>query len=129
MKVAFAMNDENKITENYFGDAKFYEIYEISKSQEKFITRIMNTTKEEEIHADPKKAKGIASLFKGEGVQIVVSKVFGPNIKRIRKKLVCVLINKDTISDSIKTIQNNYNLIIMEWEKGEERSHLNFKFL
>jgi len=129
MKVAFAMNDENKITESHFGDAQFYEIYEISESQEKFITRIMNTTEEEEGHADPKKAKGVMSLFKGEDVRLVVSKVFGPNIKRIRKKVVCVLIKKDTISDNIKIIQNNYNLIVTEWEKGEERRHLNFKFL
>jgi len=129
MKIAFATKEENKFTETHFGDANYYEIYEIFQSQEKFITRIKNTTEEdnEEIHADPKKAKSVMKLFEKEDVKVVVSVVFGPNIKRIKKKFVCILINDKTVLESIKTLQKEYQLITNEWEKGEEREHLNFK--
>ncbi len=129
MKVAFATDDGEKYIDNHFGDAKYYDVYEILESESKFIKRISNTTEEddEEIHADPKKAKGVVSLFKNEDIQTVVSKVFGPNIKRIRKKFVCILMNNQNIQDSIKIVQDNLNAISDEWEKGEDRKHLNLK--
>ena len=129
MKVAFATDDGEKYIDNHFGDAKYYDVYEILESESKFIKRISNTTEDddEEIHADPKKAKGVVSLFKNEDIQTVVSKVFGPNIKRIRKKFVCILMNNQNIQDSIKIVQDNLNTISDEWEKGEDRKHLNLK--
>lgn len=129
MKVAFATDDGEKYIDNHFGDAKYYDVYEILESESKFIKRISNTTEEddEEIHADPKKAKGVVSLFKNEDIQTVVSKVFGPNIKRIRKKFVCILMNNQNIQESIKIVQDNLNAISDEWEKGEDRKHLNLK--
>jgi len=129
MKVAFATDDGEKYIDNHFGDAKYYDVYEIFESESKFIKRINNTTEDddEEIHADPKKAKGVVSLFKNEDIQTVVSKVFGPNIKRIRKKFVCILMNNQNIQDSIKIVQDNLNTISDEWEKGEDRKHLNLK--
>jgi predicted Fe-Mo cluster-binding NifX family protein len=129
IKVAFATDDGKIFMDRHFGDAEYYYVYEISEKDSKFIKRISNTTEEEDenIHADPEKAKGIAGLFKGENIQVVVSKVFGPNIKRIKKKFVCVLMNDNSISESINRIQQNLYIINNEWSKGEERSHINFK--
>jgi hypothetical protein len=74
------------------------------------------------------KAKGVTVLLKNENVQVVVSKIYGQNIKRIRKIFVCILMNNKEISDSIKTIQKNIDIIINEWEKGESRSYINLKY-
>lgn len=120
---AFATNDGKVFMNKHFGDADYYDIYKISASSMEFIKRIDNTTEEEddEIHADPKKAKGISGLLKEENVQVVVSKVFGPNIKRIKKNFVCIIMSKEEISESIIFIQQKFDTIVKEWNKGEER--------
>jgi len=129
MKIAFASDNGRTFIERHFGDSDYYYIYKISTSEATFIKKISNTTEEEdeEIHADPKKAKGVTKMLKNENIEVVVSKIFGPNIKRIRKNFVCILMNDEDISDSIKTIQQKYDIIVNEWNKGESRNHLNFK--
>jgi len=131
MKTAFATGDGESFTNRHFGDNDYYDIYDITASESKFIKRINNTTTtiEEKTHADPGKAMGITSLLKKENVQVVVSKVYGPNIKRIRKHFVCILINSNSISNSLNIIMENSKVILDEWEKGEERKHINLKKL
>ncbi len=126
---AFATDDGQAFMDRHFGDAKSFNIYEINSNQANFLKTISNTIEEEdeEVHADPNKAKGIAGLLKKEKVQVVVSKVFGPNIKRIKKKFVCIITQEKQIGDSIKTIQQNMDIIIQEWEKGEIRNFINAK--
>ena len=127
LKVAFATDDGKIFMDRHFGDAEYYHIYDIDKNNSELINIIKNTTEEEEdIHADPKKAGSVAKLLKQENVQIVVSKIFGPNIKRIKKKFVCILIKQNSIENGVSIIKNNFPIIINEWEKGEERKHLSF---
>jgi len=129
LKVAFATDNGKNFIERHFGDAKYYDVYEISDTNTKFIKRIKNTIEEDvqDLHADPEKAKGIAGLFKDEYIQVLVSKVFGPNIQRIKLKFVCVLINDNTIEESIINIQKRLKIIQNEWQRGEMREYLNFK--
>ncbi len=123
--IAFATDDGETFVSRHFGDAKFYDIYEIEEGNSIFIKRISNSIdEEEEVHADPKKAKGISGLLLKEDVSIVVSRVFGPNIKRIRKKFVCIIVKENKIKDVINKIHANINTIHDEWKKGEERKHL-----
>ncbi len=124
LKIAFATDDKNSFTNRHFGDAKHYYIYEIDNNSANFIKKIDNTVEEEEMHADPKKAKGITNLLSEENVNVVVSKVFGPNIKRIKKKFVCIVVKEEKLEQSINNIYNNIEIIINEWKKGTERSHL-----
>ena len=125
LKVAFATDDGKTFMGRHFGDAEYYYIYEIDNENAKFINKIDNTTEEEEdVHADPKKAGSITKLLKQEKVQVVVSKVFGPNIKRIKKTFVCILIKEQSIENSIGIINNNLPKIIEEWEIGENRNFL-----
>ena len=131
INVAFATDNGKTFMDRHFGDAEYYDVYEISETDSEFIKRIINITEEdnESVHADPEKAKGVAGLFKNENIKVVVSRVFGANIKRIKKKFVCVLMNDNSISESIKNIQQNIYIINNEWSKGEERSHINLKKL
>lgn len=124
LKVAFATDDGKTFMGRHFGDAEHYYIYEIDDENANFIKKIDNTTEEEDMHADPKKAKGISNLLLDEDVSVVVSKVFGPNIKRIKKKFVCVVVKDEEINESINKICLNVGKIYKEWEKGKDRKHL-----
>ncbi len=128
INVAFATDDGKTFMSRHFGDADFYDIYEIDENNADYLKRINNTTEEEEdVHADPQKAKGIAGLLKNEDVRVVVSKVFGPNIKRIKKKFVCIVMDDDTLDESIGRLCKNIRIVVDEWEKGAERKHLVFR--
>lgn len=124
LKVAFATDNGKTFMGRHFGDADYYHIYEIDENNSELINIIKNTTEEEDIHADPKKAGSIAKLLKQENVQIVVSKIFGPNIKRIKKKFVCILMKQNSIENGIDVIKTNFLTIAGEWEIGENRKHL-----
>ena len=125
LRVAFATDDGKTFIGKHFGDARFYDIYEINGNNAKFIKRISNTVDEEEnVHADPKKAKGISTLLLDEKVTVVVSKIFGPNIKRIKKNFVCIVVRDVEIAIGLKKICDNIEKIYIEWEKGNERKHL-----
>ena len=129
MKIAFASDNGKSFIDRHFGDSEHYYIYELSSSGLKFVKKIENTTEEddEEIHADPVKAKGVTEMLKSEDIKVVIAKVFGPNIKRIRKKFVCILMNDTAISESIKKVQQKSDLILSEWNKGEDRNHINLR--
>ncbi|MGC9375104.1 MAG: NifB/NifX family molybdenum-iron cluster-binding protein [Bacteroidales bacterium] len=125
LRVAFATDDGKVFMKRHFGDAMFYDIYEISERESFFIKRLENTTSEEETqHADVQKAKGISSLLKKDGIHIVVSQVFGPNIKRIKKKFVPLIVKEPVIEQAINAIQQNISVILKEWERGTERKHV-----
>lgn len=125
--VAFATDNGNNFIDRHFGDANHYDIYEIDENNVDLIKRINNSTEEETEHADPKKAKGIVNLLLKENVQVVVSKIFGPNIKRIKKRFVCVVMNDESIADSMNRICENIPIVMAEWEKGNARKHLIFR--
>lgn len=131
MKIAFASDNGNSFIDRHFGDSDYYYIYELSSSGLEFIKKIENSTAEdnEEIHADPVKAKGVTEMLKAEDIRVVIAKVFGPNIKRIKKKFVCVLMNDENISDSIKKVHQKFDFILNEWDKGEDRNHINLKIV
>lgn len=125
MKIAMATDNRENFIDRHFGDANMYKIYELRLDKVKYIKTIENTVDEEEkIHADPKKAKGIANLLKEEGVQLVASRAFGPNIKRIRKKFVCIVIGEYNLKKGLDLIQKNFDTIVSEWNKGKDRKHL-----
>lgn len=115
--VACATDDGEQFIDRHFGDANFYDIYTIDENETLFLKRIDNSTEEEEGHADPKKAKGISSLLMQEGVTIAVSRIFGPNIKRISKKFLCILVSSGNISHACNYIQNNDQSIADEFKK------------
>ena len=126
LKVAFATDNGKTFMGRHFGDAEHYHIYEIDNENAEFIKEIDNTTEEEDMHADPKKAKGISELLLEEDVSVVVSKIFGPNIKRIKKKFVCIVVKDEELDVGIRKVCESIGKIYEEWEKGEERKHLSF---
>ncbi len=122
--IAFATDNKKTLTKEHFGEAKEYLIYELSKTDSKQIDTIVNVSPEEKMHGDPNKAKGVASILKPLGVKVLVNKAFGKNITRQQQKFVVILSNTELIYEAIKNIQNNFDDIILEWNKGETRNYL-----
>jgi len=54
---AFANDNGKNFTDKHFGDAEFYDIYEISASDSKFIKKIKNSSIEGSVHMDEKKLR------------------------------------------------------------------------
>ncbi len=122
--VAFATDNKQNFTKAHFGEAKEYLIYEISKTESKLIATVTNKSPVEKMHGDPNKAKGVASILKPYGVKVLISTAFGRNITRQQQKFVVILSNTQIIDEAINNIQNNFDSIIDEWNKGEERNYL-----
>ncbi len=124
---AFATDDGESFIDRHFGDADYYDIYEISADEAKLLKRIDNSTEEdddEDGHGDPVKAQGIVGILKKEGVSMSVSRVFGPNLKRVKKKFLCIIVKEGSIEESIKKLQDTFPALLEEWSKGEERNFL-----
>ncbi len=127
MIISCATDDGKNFVSRHFGDANYYEIYELIDDEFHYIDRITNTTGEEEMHADPKKAKGIVGLLVEKNVTVGLTKVFGPNIKRVKKHFVPVLISVDSIEDGLKKILKAKEEIQKQIELGENRSHIDLR--
>lgn len=126
--IACATDDGINFIDRHFGDAEYYYIFELKRDNYEFVKRVINTTEEEEGHADPRKARGIIQILKDkEEVQVGVARVFGPNIKRVKKHFVPVLVRAERIEDGLEELINNYDYIQGLWEAGEERKHLVLK--
>ncbi|OQY41282.1 MAG: hypothetical protein B6227_05625 [Fusobacteriia bacterium 4572_74] len=111
MIIACATDDGINFCDRHFGDAEFYYIYQIDKNSINFINKIKNTTEDEIEHADPIKAKGIINILKKQNIDIGFTLVFGPNIKRIVKKLLPIVSNTIVIEDGLYAIQSNYDKV------------------
>ena len=109
-------------------EMRIFSIYmEISEKEVNFLIRIENRTEEdldELEHGNIVKALSVSSLLKEEGVTMVISHIFGPNLKRIKKQFLCVINEEGNIKESIIKLKNNIPLLIEEWSKNEERNFI-----
>ncbi len=110
-----------------FGDARYYDVYDLTPDESGFVLRVTKHTEEEDGHPDPTKAKGIAGLLRKQGVQVALTRIFGPNIKRIKSQVVCVLTAFGEVAKGLELAQGNFKVILAEWEKGEDRSFLDLR--
>jgi predicted Fe-Mo cluster-binding NifX family protein len=89
--IACATNDKKELVNDHFGEATWFMLFKLSKKNISEIKSIKNKTaseseEEEHSHGAAKKAKAIIEHFKSENVDIFLSRQFGPNIKRIKKR-------------------------------------------
>ena len=125
LTVAVATDDGKTYITRHFGDARGYDLYGITDTSVTFLKRLSNTTEEdagEDVHGDAEKAKGIATILADHGVQITVSRVYGPNLKRIRKRFVCVIDQTGTIEQMLQGLQDMHAELIRQWSDSSERT-------
>jgi len=124
-KLIFALGTDDEKTikqDDHVGMSKIFQIWEFSEGNFNFLETKKNVKyKEDEsrIHGDPKKAKATASVL--DRVDVLVGKMMGPNIKRLNKKFVPVIIREPKIEKTIKIIKENINEIIEEKNKEKRR--------
>lgn len=124
LRIACATDDGENFINRHFGDADYYYIYELDEKKAEFITKIDNNSVEEEKHADPKKAKSVVQILKKEDVQCGVSCAFGPNIKRVKKQIVPIIMENNNIEEGLKSLVSKFSDIEKSWNKGEKREYL-----
>ncbi|MBN1397092.1 MAG: hypothetical protein JXA06_03580 [Bacteroidetes bacterium] len=125
--IAFGTDDGINLKEDHVGKSKHFHVYRFLDNNEEFVEQRNNIEyKEDESikRGDPGKAKSTAFVLKE--LDGVAGKSFGPNLLRLSKKLVCIVVRKTTIYDAIQLIHANIDKIIQEKEKGENRKHLVF---
>ncbi len=123
--VAFSTDDGESFNNGHFGMAKYYYIYNFGGEKQEFVEQRKNVDfkgDESMKHGDPEKAKSTSSVLKG--VDVLVGKRFGPNLPRISKKFVCVVVRRNTIDDAIKLISRNLDKIVQEKNKTNNRKHI-----
>ncbi|BDU50367.1 NifB/NifX family molybdenum-iron cluster-binding protein [Haliovirga abyssi] len=126
--IACATNNGEEFVNDHFGSANYFDIYKMSKESIEKIDRVDNTSEEEKeddgIHGDPNKAKGISGILKKKDVQVVVGYKMGPNIIRMKKKFVPVIVRNINIKNSLEIVKNNFDKIVEELNNGENRKHI-----
>ena len=126
--VAFGTDDGKNLNNDHVGMAKFFYVYEFSNGKEEIVEKRENTRFEGDEtakHGDPEKAKATSSVL--EGVDVLVGRKFGPNLPRLLRKFVCVLVRTNTITSAIEAIHNNMDRIAEERNKEEGRKHIVLK--
>jgi MinD superfamily P-loop ATPase len=117
--IAIGTDDSETIkSDNHIGMSKYFQIWNYFEGNLNFVeTRENAKYKEDEskVHGDPGKAKATASAL--GGVDVLVGKMLGPNITRLKKKFVPVVIHEPAIKEAKEIIKDNINEIVEEKEK------------
>lgn len=121
--VAFGTDDgKNLKRDDHVGMSKYFKVYRFYDGREELIEQRENAKyKEDEtkVHGDPGKAKATASAL--ESVDILIGRMFGPNITRLKDKFVCGVVRENTVEDAIKMVHKNISEIIEEKNKSDRR--------
>jgi len=123
--IAFGTDDGKNLNDDHVGMAKYFYVYRFSDNKGELIEQRENVKfkGDESIgHGDPEKAKATSSVL--QGVDALVGKKFGPNLPRLLKKFVCVVVRTDTLSNAVEAIHNNMSRIVEAKNKGQDRKHI-----
>ena len=126
--IAFGTDDGRNLNNDHVGMAEYFHVYEFSNGKEELVEKRENTRFEGDEtmkHGDPEKAKATSSVL--EGVDILVGRKFGPNLPRLIRKFVCVLVRTNTITSAIEAVRNNMDRIVEEKNEEEDRKHIVLK--
>jgi len=123
--IAFGTDDGGNLNDDHVGMAKYFYVYRFSNDKEELVERRENVKfrGDESIkHGDPEKAMATSSVL--ENVDVVVGRKFGPNLPKLLKKFVCIVVRTDTITNAIEAVHNSMDAIVEQKNKGEDRRHI-----
>ena len=123
LTVAIGTDDKKIIkSDDHVGMSKYFQVWRYFNGELTFKeTRENSKYVEDEtrIHGDPKKAESMTHVLKN--IDVLVGKIMGPNIKRLKNKFVTVVIREPEIEKSLEIIKENINEIVEEKEKTERK--------
>ena len=120
--IAFGTDDGRNLNNDHVGMAKDFYVYKFFDGKEELVEQRPNSrfAGDKSIkHGDPEKAKATAKAL--QGVDVLVGRRFGPNITRLLRKFVCVVVKTDTLESAIKTVHENMDRVNEEMGRGEDR--------
>ncbi|MDY6908031.1 MAG: putative zinc-binding protein [Chloroflexota bacterium] len=123
--VAFGTDDGESLNDDHVGMAKYFYVYRFSDNRGELIEQRENVKfkgDESMIHGDPEKARATSSVL--QGIDVLVGRKFGPNLPRLLKKFVCVVVRTESLSSAIESINDNMDRIVEEKGKEENRKHI-----
>lgn len=123
IRFAFAVNQINNFEAKHFGDADKYLIYEFNANEFIFQLEQINEFKsfdETTAHGSKEKGISIIKLLKENGVDVLVSKQFGRNIKMVNKHFIPVIINNDSPADVLSILAQHMSWLNDELELQPE---------
>ena len=125
--VAFGTDDGKNLNNDHVGMAEHFYVYEFSNGKEELVERRQNVRfkGDESMHGDPEKAKATSSVL--EGIDVLVGRKFGPNLPRLLRKFVCVVVRTNTLTSAIEAVHNNMDRIAEEKNKEGDRRHIVLK--
>jgi predicted Fe-Mo cluster-binding NifX family protein len=126
--IAVGTDDGEYLNNDHVGMARYYYVYRYSDGKVEYVEKRINvefTGDETMKHGDPEKAKSTSTVL--EGIDVIVGRKFGPNITRLLKNFVCVLVVTDTIHKAMETVLNNMDKLVLEKNRASERKHIILK--
>ena len=123
--ITFGTDDGENLNDDHVGMAEYFCVYRFSGEKKEFVEKRINVKfkGDESIkHGDPEKARATSSVL--EGIDVIVGKKFGPNIIRLLKKFVCVVVRTDSMDHAVEVAYGNKEKIWEEKNRGAERKHL-----
>jgi len=118
LKFAFAVNKDNKLNKNHFGDADKYLIYEQVGNEIVLMSEEINHLKtfdEEQEHGSKKKGNTIVEFLRGKGINVLVSMQFGRNIKIVNEYFIPVIIYSENPDEVVGMLNKHLHWIKDEW--------------
>ena len=134
--VAIASDDGEHMPKGHFGAAPRFELYALEADNATWLRSIDNPRSNNSLPLDGGGAHhshgpgsshhggGIGRLLGGEGVQVMVSRAFGANIKRMRQRFLPVVVQRERDSDAIALLQSQWGRVEQHWQQGAQRKHL-----
>jgi len=121
--IAVGTDDYKTIkSDDHVGMSKYFQIWKYSKGKLTLKEKRENVKYEEDegrVHGDPSKAKATSSVL--TNIDVLVGRIFGPNIIRLRNKYVCALVREPEIKKAIEIIKENIIEIVEEYNKQERQ--------
>jgi predicted Fe-Mo cluster-binding NifX family protein len=111
---AFAVNEANQFEKKHFGDADKYLIYKQNGNGIKLFSEEINKFKlldEEVEHGSKMKGDAIIKFLKERNVNVLVSRQFGKNIKRVNNHFIPVKISVDRPDEILDILNKNLHWI------------------
>lgn len=127
-KFAFALSSENLFLNRHFGDADKFHFFEKQDNKNLiFVGEQTNPFKdlsEAQGHGSNKKGILIIDFLKKQGVQALVSKQFGPNIKMVHQHFIPIKIGTETPGQVQPLLEKNLHWLEEEWNTRSGKYHL-----
>jgi len=114
---AFALNHDGVFEKCHFGDSDQFVIYAFNERDllySEVLPNTFNTRDSKHEHGSKQKGNAIISSLKEKGVEVLVSKQFGKNIKMVNQHFIPVIIKEDNPDQVLEILLNH-----ISWFKNE----------